>query len=99
MTGSDYDKRGDILNRFGDFFQKYADITKIKKNINNSEIRNVQIDDKKRSLVIEAECSELIPRADIFAAEDVIRSSILELSSCTFSPHYDSELFDTDYYP
>ncbi len=99
MTGSDNDKRGDILNRFGDFFQKYADITKIKKNINNSEIRNVQIDDKKRSLVIEAECSELIPRADIFAAEDVIRSSILELSSCTFSPHYDSELFDTDYYP
>ena len=87
------------MKTFADFFEKYTDIKKLPTSITKSNIINAKIDAGERSMEIDAECHELIERKDIFNAEAMIKSSVLNLSKCFFMPHYDSTLFDIEYYP
>ena len=87
------------MKTFADFFEKYTDIKKLPSSITQSSIINAKIDAEERSMEIDARCQELIERQDIFNAESMIKSSVLNLSKCFFMPHYDSTLFDIEYYP
>lgn len=86
-------------NQFSAIFGKYLDISKIPKAINESKILNVKVDASERSMEISAQLNELVEREEIFAVEKQIASSVLGLSECFYLPHYESSLFDLNYYP
>lgn len=88
-----------MKNRFSDFFGKYIDISKLPNEMNESEILNIKADASKRTIKIDAKSEKLIDRNIIFSAEKMIESSIIGISSCIYSPHYESILFDLNYYP
>ena len=87
------------MNTFGEFFKKYIDISKLPDSINNSELLNISVNSDYRGMDIHIGSEALIDRQNIFQAESMIRSSILNLAVCYLYPHYDSTLFDLDYYP
>ncbi len=87
------------MNTFSECFRKYIDTKNLPDGINYSIISNVKVDSSARVMEIYAQCSELIDRASIFEAERKICESMLGLSKCFFYPHYDSTLFDIEYYP
>ena len=87
------------MKKFSELFAKYIDITRIPASVNESTILGVKVDTTERSMEIDAQCSELIDRGMIFEAENMLKSSVLNLSKCFFIPHYDSSLFDASYYP
>ena len=87
------------MKSFGEFFEKYIDVSKLPDSINNSIILNVSVDSVNRTMFISAQCPALVDRNDIFLTENLIRNGVLNLTGCYFSPRYDSTLFDTDYFP
>lgn len=87
------------MNKFAEFFTEYIDVSKLPSALADSEIISVQMDTQERYMEIDAQCAELISRPDIFAAEDMIKNSKLALAVFIFQPHYDSALFELNYYP
>ena len=87
------------MNKFADFFNNYMDLSGICPAIKDCEIIHIKMDSQSRSMIIDAQCQDLIDHMDILKTENIIKSSILNLSDCRFMPHYDGELFDLDYYP
>ncbi len=88
----------DQLKTFSDIFKKYIDVNKLPASIAESIVTGSNVNSQERSLIIDAECHQLINREDIFQVENLIRQSVLALYSCYFQPHYDSTLFETEYY-
>ena len=86
------------MKKFAELFENYIDIKKLPSSVNNSIITKTSINANERTMHIYAECNVLINREDIFLAEKLIRESVLALYNCYFTPHYDSSLFNTDYY-
>ena len=86
------------MKTFAGLFEKYIDTKKLPDSVNNSIITKTSISSENRTMHIYADCSELINREDIFLAEKLIRESVLALYNCFFTPHYESSLFNTDYY-
>ncbi len=87
------------MKKFEEFFSNYLDLSKVCPAIKESEILHINIDTSARSMAIEAKCPALADHKDIIDTENIIKSSILNLSDCRFMPRYDGELFDLDYYP
>ena len=86
------------MKTFSDIFKKYIDVNKLPASIAESIVTGSNVNSQERSLIIDAECHQLINREDIFQVENLIRQSVLALYSCYFQPHYDSTLFETEYY-
>ncbi len=87
------------MNSFSELFGKYVETEKITDAVKNSEVENVEIDAGQRIMQIYMRFGSLIDRRELFEAEDRICRSILNLSDCRIIPKYESEMFDTGYYP
>ena len=87
------------MKKFADIFKNYIDIKNLPSSINNSIVTKTAVNTNSRIMNIDAQCSEVIDREDIFNAESMIRNSVLGLYGCSYYPHYDSTLFDLSYYP
>ncbi len=86
------------MKTFSDFFGRYINISDLPQIIKDSEILNVKIDSVIRSMEIDIKCSSLAERKKLFDAETRIASSVLNLAQCFIHPHYDSLLFNAEYY-
>lgn len=87
------------MNKFAEIFRNYINVDQLPEAISESIVKRTGIDIHSRTLSIDAECPSLIDKEDIYTVEDMIRKSVLALYGCDFYPHYDSSLFDIDYYP
>ena len=86
------------MKSFIEVFRNYIDVSKLPAALTESIVSNTVIYSQERTMTIRLEAAGLISRSDIFAAEDMICRSVLALYSCRIEPHYDSTLFDTEYY-
>ena len=87
------------MNRFSDFFGRYVDISKIPQELRDNDITNVRIDSGSRSLDVHVKLPSILPKEQLYEAERLLCSSVLDLTQCHIHPQYAPELFDESYFP
>ncbi len=64
----------------------------------NAQIIQLKLNKEQRSMKIYLKCDHLIPAADVFTTQRLIKGSALALSDVTIYPTYNKDLFDVSYF-
>ncbi|HBC26472.1 MAG TPA: hypothetical protein DC013_03575, partial [Ruminococcaceae bacterium] len=86
------------MKKFGEIFSRYLDVSRLPDPVCGGTVTALQIDEKKRDIIVEAAFPSLVERRALFSAEKQICSA-LSVTSATICPKFQEGSFRPEYFP
>ena len=87
------------MKKFGEFFQKYIDVSCLPDTVCSGEILTLQIEERDRGLTVQAAFPAYVERRFLFDLEGKIAGSPLHLNRARIVPKFPQEAFSPGCYP